>query len=296
MGSSPSTTTSSDPWINQQPFLNYGFNEAKNVYDEISASGRPVIFAEGLDLLEQRAREGSPLVDSAKGYTQNVLDGGYMNTNPGTAYLQNTANGLYLGNSNPYLGNQFNQAAQQVTRNYADVVNPGVDSQFSSAGRYGSGLYANAKDSARTALGNSLSALANNMYGDAYGQERQNQLSAQAQISQNHQFERGLQQQAAFAAPNLANQDYQDLNVLGYVGKRRTERDAEDLYRQQIALSNYMNAIQGSYGGVQTSAGGSRAGGILGGASQGAALGNTLLPGAGTGVGAAVGGILGAFG
>jgi hypothetical protein len=84
--------------------------------------------------------------------------------NAGGQQLQDTISGKYLDpNSNPYLSNMYNAAADQVKNQ--------VNSNFEGSGRYGSGAQTGE-------LGYQLGNLASNMYGNAYQQGRTQQLTA----------------------------------------------------------------------------------------------------------------------
>lgn len=85
-------------------------------------------------------------------------------TAAGNQYMQDVIGGDYL-NSNPYLDAMFNKASGQVGAK--------VNSQFSSAGRYGSGAHTGV-------LGESIGNLATDIYGGNYARERQNQQQAAA--------------------------------------------------------------------------------------------------------------------
>lgn len=85
-------------------------------------------------------------------------------TQAGNQYMLDVIGGDYL-NSNPYLDAMFNKAAGKVGAQ--------VNSQFSSAGRYGSGAHTGV-------LGESIGNLATDIYGRNYATERQNQQQAAA--------------------------------------------------------------------------------------------------------------------
>lgn len=116
--------------------------------------------------LKPFALQGMQGLSEAYGQTP---DGMSPITAAGGQYMQDVIGGDYL-NSNPYLDAMFNQAAGKVTS--------GVNSQFSGAGRYGSGAH-------QGVLGESLGNLATDIYG------------------QNFARERGFQQQAAQGAPDF---------------------------------------------------------------------------------------------
>lgn len=109
-----------------------------------------------------------PYVTNAFTQAGNALadaNAAYAATKPTTDLATNNLNatlrGDYLG-SNPALDNMFNTAANQVASK--------VNSQFSAAGRYGSGAQT-------STLTEGLGNLANNIYGQNYQQERQRQFA-----------------------------------------------------------------------------------------------------------------------
>ena len=81
---------------------------------------------------------------------------------PATAQLKSTIAGDYL-NSNPYIDATFAKAR--------DAVGAGIDSRFTSAGRYGSGAH-------QGVLGTTFNNLATDIYGNNYANERKLQQQA----------------------------------------------------------------------------------------------------------------------
>ena len=187
-GSQNSTsTTGIDPAV--RPYVTYGLNEAKNLYQ----SNTPQYYQgqtwvdpssqtqAALQAAQNRAIAGNPLLPQAQQQQQDVLSG---------KYLQN----------NPYFNQAMQGAAQGATSAYNQAIQ-GVNSSASASGRYGSNAQANAANMANTTLANSLS----NAYGNlAY---------------QNYGAERSRQEAAAAGAPALANADYGDINQLMRVGQ-----------------------------------------------------------------------------
>jgi hypothetical protein len=124
----------------------------------------------GMQALVQRGLAGNPLMAAAGQYAQNAIGG------------------QYLGAGNPH--------AAAIGDAVRAQVQPGIDSMFASAGRYGSGAHA--------------------------GQVSQGVANALApQLFQNYQYERGLQENAAQLAPQFAAADYQDVNALLQAGQLR---------------------------------------------------------------------------
>lgn len=77
-----SQTQRTEPWAAQSPYLQYGFQQAQNLYN----TGGPQYFPgatytpfsdqteQGLALMEQRALQGSPVTDAAQGLATDVLN------------------------------------------------------------------------------------------------------------------------------------------------------------------------------------------------------------------------------
>ncbi len=235
------TVQKSDPWEGQQPFLKAGYGAASSLFfpsssiDSSTGSVSPTAgntFGQGtyqpsfypgstiapfspeteasLQVQTARALNGSPLTGAAQNQATNTL------------------NGAYLGADNPYLA--------ALSKSVSDQVRPTIDSQFESAGRYGSGAHAASETSAIT------NALAPYMF-NQYNNERDNQLKT------------------ALIAPQLANQDYVDISALGDVGQQRDAlaqaQTNENIQRYDFnqnkdvnQLAAYLNLIGGNYGGT----------------------------------------------
>jgi hypothetical protein len=174
----------------------------------------------------------------------------------------------------------------------------------------------------QTLQGNQLSAAENYANRDltAWGQEQQNQLNAYNQAQQNalNAYTSGLEQQRAAMTltPSLANMDYTNLAALSEAGVAQENRwqmyldDAVNRWNSDNSaaltnLQNYMNIIQGNYGGTGTttvdldsgSSGRSNPlGGVASGALAGAGMGTSIMPGWGTAIGGVAGGLLGLIG
>lgn len=142
-GASTTTVQNNDPWKGQQDYLTYGFEQARDIYDNATPQYYPdstiapqsTSTRYGLYSLENRGMYGNEAMNDAQ------------------KQLQSTINGDYIGsaNLNPY----FDQARGSI------------DSQFAGAGRYGSGMH-------QTALAEKFGQIAANQYNT----ERQQQLDA----------------------------------------------------------------------------------------------------------------------
>lgn len=151
-GGSGNTSTSSSttaPPSYLQPYLKFGADQAKAIYQSPSGSYYPgqtvanpsTATQAGNQAAIARGLNGSPVVNSADQYTQGVLGGAYLG-------------------GNPYQG--------AVDQSIRDATIPAVNAQFSAGGRYGSGAHAGTME---TALAN---AIAPQHYA-TYNAERNNQ-------------------------------------------------------------------------------------------------------------------------
>ena len=304
--SSPSKTTqTTEPPAFIKPFLQTGAQRA----DALFQQGGPQFFPDStvvpfspqtqqaLQLTQQRALNGSPVVDAAQNYAQRTL-----NTAPSSQF-GSAVNPFgqqaqqFTGEQNPYLDATFNRAADQVQNR--------LQTSFAGAGRN--------VGAARAPAALELNDLANQIYGGAYESERGRQLSelqqlrgigaqgfenAQSRGLDDIQQQRQLQLMSANLAPDLAQQDFADLAALEGVGGRYEDLQGRQLQDQidrfnfgqeapQMNLDRYLQRITGSFpGGMQTTVGPrntSRGDGNvqgLGGAASGAlfgSLGSSLL-------------------
>lgn len=229
-GGQTTSTTKTDPWAGQQPYLTYGFQQAQDQFK----SGTPSYYP-------------SSTVAPQSGNTQSAYNmvSNQVNNNPlqgaSSNQVQNTLNGNYL-NGNPYMDAQFQAGTRQIGNTYNDLVG-GQTSNFSGAGRYGSGMQGFMQNRANQTLGDNL----NNLYANTYGQ--------------NYQNERANQVNAVGQAAGVQNQGLTNANALGSVGS------AQDQYAQNLTdanvnkwnfdqqlpqnkLTNYMNMVQGNFGGT----------------------------------------------
>lgn len=276
-GGGGTTIQKTEPWDVQKTYYQKGFTQADKLYN--SGGFTPAPYAgstiaapsaetnAALNMTTARAMAGSPLIDATQ------------------QQLGQTLSGNFLSAGNPYMQQALRGAARPTVENFRDAVMPGLEARFAASGRYGSGAMRDQQGKAYDALARNLSEQATQAAMQNYGQERQ------------------LMQQAAFAAPQVAGADYQDLEKLAAVGEYRDqygqERINEDVRRYEanrdknlIALQRYMDVISGVPGGSTTTGSSSapRSNPLLG-AAGGAMAGSTFgVPGM------VLGGLLGAFG
>lgn len=224
-GGSSTTKQELDPTV--KPFVEYGLQEAKNLYQQGPADyygGQTWVDPSAqtnlaLNMAQNRALTGSPLVTNAQ------------------EQMNKTIQGDYLTAGNPYLASALKAGADTATSNFNKAVQ-GATSQASSMGRYGSNAHQRLMSDASSNLANALTNQAGQLYYNNYATERQNQLNAMNQ------------------APTMAQADYYDIGQLQNVGEILEGYDKEALQgdiakyeynanKQQNLLSNY---LAGAYG------------------------------------------------
>jgi hypothetical protein len=222
-GNTTSTVTNhSDPWSGIQPQLTQAAADTQSLYNQgllksqyfpdSTVSPFAPQQQQAIDLTTQRATNGSPINAANQGMLTDTLNGNYLSPD-----------------SNPYLKDTYNQAAQ--------AVQGSVNGAFGQGGRYGSGLN-------QDTLEKNLNGLATNIYGGNYSNERNNQLKASA------------------LGPQAANQDYTDLGALANAGAQVQGQNQANLtdtinrydfnQRQPSQnIANYiglLNGVGGQYG------------------------------------------------
>lgn len=160
------TTTELPAWAQpySQELLQRGSNLSNQnmpVYTGQRTADMNGMQTNGMQMIANRAQNGSAVVNAGQQGVSDTLGGKYM-----------------MGNSNPYLSSAIDAASQDVTRNYMGAVNNN-DSTFARAGAFGGSAWQQAQQGAQHELANGLGNVATNMQMQNYGQERQNQIGAQ---------------------------------------------------------------------------------------------------------------------
>lgn len=274
-GTNTVTRTELDPTM--RPYVQYGLSEAQRLYQ----MGAPQYYPgqtyigpsqqtkTALEAAQARATLGNPLVPAAQ------------------QQLLGTIQGQYLG-ANPFLTQALQPGFQAAQRQYETGVNQAL-SNFSRAGRYGSGAM-------QGALGQS---------GGEFARALTN--AAGTLGYQNYADERARQQAALAAAPGMAAQDYADIQRMAAIGQQTEgyqEMALQDAinrfnFAQQAPYASLQSFLSGAYGaptGMQqvTPVYRNQMGSALGGALAGAGLGQ--MAGFSPALGAAAGGALGLLG
>ena len=275
-GTNTVTRTELDPTM--RPYVQYGLSEAQRLYQTPNVPqyypgqtyiGPSAQTTAALQAAQTRAMRGNPLVPAAQ------------------QQLQQTIQGKYLG-ANPFLQAALQPGFEAAQRQYESATNQAL-SNFSRAGRFGSGAM-------RGALTNVGGEFARALTGAA------GQLGYA-----NYADERARQQAALQAAPAMAAQDYADIQRLSQIGQQTEayqEMALQDAinrfnFEQQAPYARLQSFLSGAYGapsGMQqvTPVYRNPIGGALGGALAGSQLGQVV--GIGQGPGAVVGGALGLLG
>jgi hypothetical protein len=215
------TSSKTEPWDAQQPYIKKGLSEYERLYNQgpfsmyggaLTAPTDPATNA-GLNATEARANAGSPLMTGANAEMGKVLAGDYLNpaTNPGFSSMVDTVK--------------------------ANVL-PGIDARFMGAGRSGSGLHGRA-------VGEGLGSAIGQLTYQNYGDERNRMTNAMGMAPQ-------------FAAADYL--DPQMLGAVGATREGIAQRGIDEAvarhdYAQAApsdALARYMQGIQGNYGSSTT--------------------------------------------
>jgi hypothetical protein len=185
-------TTKADPWGPIQPYLKGAFGDAQSIYKQgapgffpgQTVAGQSGYTTQAYQDMARRATQGNPLMGQAGGEIGKILGGQYLDPN-----------------NNPGFQGALSAAVRPITDAFRDEVMPGIDSSFSSAGRYSSGLQGAAYSDANQDLARGIGDVSSNMAFNNYGMERGNMMNALGM------------------APGFAANDYKDISMLGLAGQ-----------------------------------------------------------------------------
>lgn len=110
-----------------------------------------------------------------------AASGGFIN--PAQAGIQNVAGGGFLTGS-PYQQQMIAAATRPLVQQYSEQVMPTIASQYSSAGRYGSGAMQQAQSKASESFARGLGDVTAGIVGQDYARERAFQENARQQLAQ----------------------------------------------------------------------------------------------------------------
>lgn len=254
-GGSQQVVQKNDPWEGVQPHLlgmysaagDWFNNGPRGFYTGQTLAGVPQQMESAMQMMEARARAGSPTLRGAHGTVSNIQSGAYTGGNPlmtGAALGQNryamgdnqrdnwyandngikqniiaggqllrdnpfaqnsrinsnrTAMGEFLG-SNPYLRSMVEGATRSVKDDFMESIAPSLASQFSAAGRTGSGAHMGAFAGASSKLAERLGDISAGLFGQSYENERGRMAAAEEAERQRqamaYEAERGAQRQS----------------------------------------------------------------------------------------------------
>jgi hypothetical protein len=275
--SSPSkTTTTSEPWKEQKPYLLDVFKQAQNQYNAPGPEYFPYSTVAGT----------SPATEWAQQYiTGTGRDQLQQSANSALGALNFNLNSTQDIQNNPYLASAIEAAQRPLVQQFSDAggVLSGIRDQFQGAGQFGSTRQGIGEGIAAGRLQQQLGDISATMGNEAYMRGLDASVKSLAFLPQ---IQEGL------IAPAKA------VDAVGQQQQQMEQAYLNDLinrfnYYQNLPaaqLAQYQNLVQGSYGGtttqqLPTSGGTSPLSGALGGAATGAAIGGPW--------GALAGGILG---
>lgn len=151
----------------------------------------------GLDMVQNRALNGSQTMNNAEGSLNQFIQG---------------------GNTNPYLDAMVKKAQGSVVDQFNNMVKPQTEAAMQQSGSFGNSGYNQLMQNQQKAAGEQMSDIATQMYGQAYGQDQANKM------------------QAIGMAPTFGNAAYQDAGQLLNAGniKQQAEQNPLDFQYNQF--------------------------------------------------------------
>lgn len=334
-GQTQTTVQKADPWVGVQPNLMELYGNAGNWFRNggTQTAGMNPNLGFSMDAMRNVAgnADSSVLGRMAQNNLQSVLNNDWMNNrfangseiwqNPfaaGKGYAANQdANGTFLSQGNPFLQQMVEGASRDVSEQFMNDIAPALASQFSMAGRTGSGAHVNAFGTAAGGLAKRLGDISSSIRGQAYESERgrmaqANEAERQRQYGA-YQSERGQQfnsfqteldrkMQASGMAPAFMGQNLQALGALQGAGQLQRGIEQEFMSQPFNNLASYSQLLTGAapYASSSSSGSGSttqpynKLTGAIGGGLTGALMGPMM--GMTGPVGALIGAGLGLFG
>jgi hypothetical protein len=303
------TTTELNPDF--KPYVQYALGQAKSIYEQPSGIPEQLYVdpsqatQAALQMAQERATAGSPLISQAQQslsniigstspYGQQIANLGMGARDPSAEFYSSmmqgapeseamrmaraTASGQYL-QPNEFLSGALSQANRLTGEQYNRNIQA-LQSQASSAGRYGSAAMGQQAGQAQDVLARALSEQNQQAYLQNYAQERaaqeaaigrlggfeqqgvsnrfagaqgltagqqqalQTQLASLGSAAGIRQQDIGAQFAAAQAAPQMAAADYADIQRLLQVGQGREAYDQARIQGQMAAADVPFNRLQ----------------------------------------------------
>jgi len=202
------TTTVSQPWSGQAPYLEnvnqqaaglYGAGAGFNPYPGPKYAGLDPLQQQGMGMIQNAAMNPASVGNQAGATLGGIMNQGQYNpsylggamaqnnagtpgiqgamTGPEAQQMQQTAMGNYLG-GNAALNDVYNTAARKATETYQQATMPGIRAGAQGAGMGASSRNALAQGQATGMYGQGLQDLAGQIYAPAYEAERNRMLQA----------------------------------------------------------------------------------------------------------------------
>lgn len=296
-------------WFNQGPQGQFPGEVAAHV---------PWNMRQGLAMTRDATYRNAPYRQAATDNLQSILKNEWLNGNPFASGAMERANPTAAGaflNGNPHIDRMVDAATRDVREEFMESIAPSLASQFSAAGRTGSGAHVGAFGAATGKLAGRLGDISANIRGTAYENERNRMAQAfeaeRARRFNAYESEQGRKVQASAMMPSMLQMGYLDADKMMQAGalerdmeQERIDREMERWYKGKDEPLNrmmaYSSILQGatpymSSSQTQSSAQKyNRLSGAIGGGLGGYALGS-VLGGFGP-MGAALGALGGLFG
>lgn len=153
----------------QNPYANNKMMQSNGWMSGANARGNP--FMSGDMLRGNGWATGANAKSNPYAMGQMMQGNGWMSG--ANAASNRTAMGQYLGpDQNPWMKGMVEAAQRPIVEQFQNAIAPSLASQFSMAGRTGSGSHVAAFDQSAATLGRQLSDTSSSLYGQAYQQER----------------------------------------------------------------------------------------------------------------------------
>jgi hypothetical protein len=195
-GGGSSTSTQDIPWELKplaaaygQRAMQIGSNPFQAYTGQRFAGLNPTESA-GINMIQQRALNGSPIQNQANDTLMQTLQG---------------------GQTNPYLDSMVGKAQQNLVQNYNNVIRPQQNALQAQSGSFGNTGVMQSIGQQQNQLEQNLGDISTQMYGQAYDQDRARQM------------------QALGMAPDYANQQYNDAKQLLGAGALQQQNDQQNL-------------------------------------------------------------------
>lgn len=244
-GGNSTTVQKADPWDKAQPYLIEGMQGAQSIYNnranDIYYPGSTVVpmadqTIQGLNMIQNRAAAGSPLITQSQQQLQATMAGDYLD---------------------PTQNPMWNRAAREIT----DRVN----SQFGAAGRTGSAGHAGA-------IAQGLGDAAAGLYGDERNRQMQGMFFAPQLAAEDYKDAQMMQTVGANYEDLYGRNLQDDINRFEYL--RDLDKRNLSFYTGQV--SGYGNLGGTTTATGTQAQGGKMFGNALGGAATGAAIGSAI--------------------